>query len=343
MPSPPGRLTLAAAVVLLCGALAARTGGDRRRALLAAALMPLLCGALVRTHFDLAPVALLLGALLLLIDGRPRWGMAVLGMAAMTKGFPIVVAPVALAWLAPRTDRRTLLQSATALAAALAIPALVAVAFSPGGALDAVRYHTERPVQVESLPATAVNGLDSLGVGEAQRVSSHRSDGLEHPASRALATASLLLLLLVLGGLTRNQYIAGRSRRTPGARGLVLAGLAAVLAFAALGKVLSPQYMLWLVPLGALAFAWRMHALAAALGAAALLTQLEFPARYLDLVNREAFPLAVVALRNLALLVALGLAVRALQLGRQEHLLDRGGPPVRVPIDDHCVEPRVLG
>ena len=336
-------LALAAAVVLLCGALAARTGGDRRRALLAAALMPLLCGALVRTHFDLAPVALLLGALLLLIDGRPRWGMAMLGMAAMTKGFPIVVAPVALAWLAPRTDRRTLLQSAAALAAALAIPALVAVAFSPGGALDAVRYHTERPVQVESLPATAVNGLDSLGVGEAQRVSSHRSDGLEHPASRALATASLLLLLLVLGGLTRNQYIAGRSRRTPGARSFVLAGLAAVLAFAALGKVLSPQYMLWLVPLGALAFAWRMHALAAALGAAALLTQLEFPARYLDLVNREAFPLAVVALRNLALLVALGLAVRALQLGRQEHLLDRGGPPVRVPFDDHCVEPRVLG
>ena len=44
-------LALAAAVVLLCGALAARTGGDRRRALLAAALMPLLCGALVQPHW----------------------------------------------------------------------------------------------------------------------------------------------------------------------------------------------------------------------------------------------------------------------------------------------------
>ena len=160
-------LALAAAVVLLCGALAARTGGDRRRALLAAALMPLLCGALCARTSTSHRSALLLGALLLLIDGRPRWGMAVLGMAAMTKGFPIVVAPVVLAWLAPRTDRRTLLQSAAALAAALAIPALVAVAFSPGGALDAVRYQTERPVQVESLPAAAVNGLDSLGVGEA--------------------------------------------------------------------------------------------------------------------------------------------------------------------------------
>ena len=336
-------LALAGAVMLLCGALAARTGGDRRRALFAAALMPLLCGALVRTHFDLAPVALLLGALVLLIDGRPRWGMAVLGMAAMTKGFPIVAAPVALAWLAPRTDRRTLLQSALALAAALAIPALIAVAFSPGGALDAVRYHAERPVQVESLPATAVNALDYLGVGEARRLSSHRSDGLEHPAAGALAGAGLLALLLLLGGLTRNQYIESRSRRTSGTRGLVLAALAAVLAFAALGKVLSPQYVLWLVPLGALAFAWRMHALAAALGAAALLTQLEFPSRYLDLVDREPFPLALVALRNLALLVALGLALRALQPGREEHLLDRGGPTVRVSLDEHRVQPRVLG
>jgi hypothetical protein len=97
-------LLLAAAVVLLCGALAARTGGDARRALLAAALTPLLCGALVRTHFDLAPVALLLGALVLLVGGRPRSGMALLGLAAMTKGFPLVAAPVALAWLvhAPR-------------------------------------------------------------------------------------------------------------------------------------------------------------------------------------------------------------------------------------------------
>src|SRR3954453_343870 len=46
-------LAMAAAVVLLCGALAGPTGGDPRRAMLAAALAPLLCGAMIRTHFDL--------------------------------------------------------------------------------------------------------------------------------------------------------------------------------------------------------------------------------------------------------------------------------------------------
>jgi Glycosyltransferase family 87 len=337
-------LLLAAAVVLLCGALAARTGGDRRRALLAAALTPLACGAMVRTHFDLAPVALLLAALLLLSSGRPRSGMAVLGLAAMTKGFPLVAAPVALAWLATRADRRTLAQSAAALAAALALPAAAALAASPDGALDALTYHLERPVQIESLPASALLLLDGLGAGEAQSVNSHRSDGLEHPAAGELAAAGLAAMLGVLALLASlaRRCRAGEALEAGDARLLVLASLAAVAAFAALGKVLSPQYMLWLVPLGALAFAWRLHALAAATAAAAILTHVEFPARYFDLVDREAFPVAVVALRNLVLVAVVLLALRALLAAGHQHLLDRDRAAVPVALDEDGVQPRVL-
>jgi hypothetical protein len=325
---------LAAAVVVLCGAIAARTGGDARRALLAAALMPLLCGALVRTHFDLAPVALLLGALLLLVTGRPRSGMALLGLAAMTKGFPLVAAPVALAWLAGRVDRRTLMQSAAALLAALALPAAAAVGVSPDGAWDAVTYHLERPVQVESMPASGLLLLDELGAGEAESVQSHRSDGLEHPAGDAIAFVCLVLMVGVIAVVT--------SRGRGDSRQLVLASLTAVAAFAALGKVLSPQYMLWLVPLWALAFAWRLHALAAGIAAAAVLTQIEFPARYFDLVDRDPFPVAVIALRNLFLLAVLFLALRALRAPRHQDLLERNGPSLGVALDQDGVEPRVL-
>jgi Glycosyltransferase family 87 len=331
---------LAAAVVVLCGALAARTGGDARRALLAAALMPLLCGALARTHFDLAPVALLLGALLLLTRGRPRSGMALLGLAAMTKGFPLVAAPVALAWLATRVDGRALVQSAAALLAALALPAAAAVAISPSGAWDAVTYHLERPLQVESLPASGILLLDELGAGDADSVKSHRSDGLEHPAANALAAvgvAAMLGFLVLLAALVSRGAPAWRD-----ARQLVLASLTAVAAFAALGKVLSPQYMLWLLPLGALAFAWRLHALAAAIATAAILTQIEFPARYFDLVDRDPFPVAVVAVRNLVLLAVLFFALRALRAARNQDLLEPDRSPAGVPLDQDGVEPRVL-
>ena len=327
-------LLLAAVTVLLCGALAARTGGSRARALFAAAAMPLLLGALVRTHFDLAPVALLLAGLVLLLDGRPRSGMAMLGVAAMTKGFPIVAAPPALAWVAARYGGRTVRQAAAALLAALVVPALLALAISPSGTLEAVEYQLERPVQLESAPATGVLFLDALGAGEAQSVQSHRSDGLQHPAAGALAAVGLLAMLAALAA------VVARSRNGP--RALVLGALTAVLAFAVLGKVLSPQYLLWLVPLAAVAFAWRLHSLAAALAAAAVLTQLEFPVRYFDLVAREPLAVALVALRNIALLTALALALRELVRGRQQHLLDGERPSVGVAVDDDRVEPRVL-
>ena len=297
----------AGAVVVLCGALARATGGDERRAMIAAALMPLLCGAFLRTHFDLFPVALLLGALLLLCHERPRAGLAVLGVGAMTKAFPLVAVPIALTWLAARHSKLAW-QAALACAAVIVGVGSAAAAISPEGALDAVRYHLERPVQIESSPALVLLGLDAIGLGEAESVASHRSDGLLHPAADAVAwlfgaafVALVALLYVRLAG-------SGGGRRE-----LVLASLAAVAGFAVLGKVLSPQFVIWVLPLGALAFAWRMHALAGAVAVVAVLTQIEFPAHYFDVVAREPGAIAIVAARNLALLAVVVLAARALR------------------------------
>jgi Glycosyltransferase family 87 len=320
-------LLLATVVVLLCGALARRTSGDRRRALLAAALTPVLFGAVVRTHFDLAPVALTLAALLLLCSARPRAGMAVLGLGAMTKLFPLFIAPVALAWLIGRGRRREALEGAVALIAVLAALAAVALVASPQGALDAVRYHLDRPVQIESMPAQALLALDHASLGDALSVASHRSDGILHPADGLVSGVFAAGLVGVIA------LLALFAARRPDPRSLVLASLAAVTAFAVLGKVLSPQFVIWILPLGALGFAWRMHALAAVTAAAAVLTQLEFPARYFDLVDRETLPLALVALRNAALLAVLALAVWALQRRPQEQLLDRSRAALAVRLD----------
>ena len=329
-------LAAAAAVVLLCGALARSTGAPTvpareqpprrpggRRAMLAAAAMPLFCGALLRTHFDLVPVALVLGSLLLLARDRPRAGFAVLGLAVMTKAFPIVIAPVAIAWLIARGRRRDAWQGALVWAAVMAAIGGAAVAASPEGALDAVRYHLDRPVQVESSPALVVLALDAAGAGHAEAVSSFRSDGLLHPAAGALESLFLTALAALVALLCA--MVAGR--RGPGPRELVVASLAACAGFALLGKVLSPQYVIWALPLGALAFAWRMHALAAAVALVALLTQIEFPAHYLDVVAREPLAVGLVAARNIALAAVIALSLRELRAASAH--APRGSDPLR--------------
>jgi hypothetical protein len=100
-------------------------------------------------------------------------------------------------------------------------------------------------------------------------------------------------------------------------------------AFAALGRVLSPQFMIWVVPLLALAFAWRAYAIAAASAAAILLTFVEFPSRYFDLVARQPFPTAVVALRDATLLALLALAARELRPIRAPSLSRRAPAAAR--------------
>jgi hypothetical protein len=96
----------------------------------------------------------------------------------------------------------------------------------------------------------------------------------------------------------------------------VVASLAACAGFALFGKVFSPQFVIWVVPLGALAFAWRMRALAAAVALVAVLTQIEFPAHYFEVVAREPLAIGVVALRNLALAVVIALSLRELRASR---------------------------
>jgi hypothetical protein len=79
-----------------------------------------------------------------------------------------------------------------------------------------------------------------------------------------------------------------------------------VTAFAAFDKVLSPQFMIWLLPLIPLVRGRRGVAASALLGLALLLTQLWFPIRYWDLaLDLKPFPSALVLARDVTLLVLL--------------------------------------
>jgi hypothetical protein len=83
---------------------------------------------------------------------------------------------------------------------------------------------------------------------------------------------------------------------------LVRASAAAVCGFVAFSKVLSPQFLIWLVPLVPLVRGRRGLAASALLAVALVLTQLWFPFRYWDLVlHFRTFPSWLVLLRDVTL------------------------------------------
>jgi hypothetical protein len=299
-----GDYTTAFGVVMGVSAVAAllavgRLGGAR--AAWAFALVPLLAGAVLRTHFDLFAVAVLLAALVALQARRTTLAFALFGVATMIKLFPLVVAGVAACWLWGRGERR-----GAALGALVCAAVIVACSapFLGQGYVDAYRYHVERPVQIESAPASVlwlVGGSQITGTTTAP--DEFGSNGMIGGAADAVRALSAILQLAALA------LIAFLAARRPDERQLLLCAAAAVVAFVALGKVLSPQYVAWLAPFAALLLARRERLPAALIAAAIVLTTIEFPRLYLDLVEGDRGVALLVGVRNALLLAALGVLI----------------------------------
>ena len=291
---------LMALCLLAAQQLAARLAGGGRERLTVAWLLvlaPVLIGASLRTHFDALPVALALGGLLALVRDRHALAFALLGAGTMTKLFPGLLAVIALVWLAGRGQWRSALRGGaifTAVVVAVSLP------LAGEGYLDSFRFHLDRPVQIESSAASVLFALGGSDVtGTNLRPDRFKSNGLDGGHADAVEAVFAVLLVLALAAIV---WLATRRRD---ARHVVLCGFAALLAFVTLGKVFSPQYVIWLAPFAALAWVWGAHPVALLTAAAIVLTHVEFPSRYFDLINQETDVIVIVAVRNVLLLVAL--------------------------------------
>jgi hypothetical protein len=159
---------------------------------------------------------------------------------------------------------------------------------------SAITYHTERTLQVESLGASPFEVAHVLGASGIATGVGH--GGFEISASGATA-ARWISVIIGVGGYLWLVWAGWRSRATN--LELVCALLAVLVVFA---PVLSPQFLLWLLPVSACAYGLRKENLVLLL--AILFTQIELQ-HYDgvdDLSGSFVWPLVV---RNLLLLAYL--------------------------------------
>jgi len=264
----------------------------RREAALYAALAPLLVGSLILSRYDLWPALLVVAALAALLAGRDGLGWALLGAAVAAKLWPLVIVPPALLWSARRGRARSALTG-------LAVAAIVFVPFAliaPHGLWHSVIAQASRPLQVESIGAAFLTTF-----GHPNVVTTHGSQNIAgHGAfGAALSVVGTLAVVATWWAFARGP--ATRER-------LVRYSVGAVCAFVAFDKVLSPQYLLWLIPLVPLVRGLRGVAATALLTVACVLTQVWFPQRYFAYADE--FHLAwVVLARDLVLVALFGLLV----------------------------------
>jgi Glycosyltransferase family 87 len=284
--------------------LAARSIGLEYRVLLVVALVPLLLGSVMLTRFDFWPAALTAGALAALLSDRLRLGHLVLGAAIAAKLYPAVLLPLAVAYAWRRRGRREALVCLALTTAVVSVTYLPFLAVAPEETLASIGRQLSRPLQIESLGAAFLLAAHQLFDVEIEMHSSHGSQNLVGDGTTAAA------VLLSVAQVAAVLWLWVRFARGPATPRMLATYAAAVLvAFVALGKVLSPQFLIWLVPVVVLA---RRFGAIVLLAAALVLTQLWFPFRYWDLA-REFDPLTswLVVARDLVLVALLVVVAKA--------------------------------
>jgi hypothetical protein len=258
--------------------------------------VPLL-GPTVYARYDVMVTAVAVAALLA-GSRHPRLMGALAGFGAMLKVWP------ALLLLGVR--KRGVWMSAAATVAALA--ALFAVAMP--GAFAFLTFQRDRGTEVESLGALVFHVARHYG-WDGQVLLNYGSVEFLGPWVNIVSTAALALTGMTFGWLLLWRLVATRFEAHTAAD----AAFVGVLMFTVTSRVISPQYMVWLVGIAAVCLCFRASRMGLPAGlvlAACFVTVLEFPLWFGDVVGSTPLGITLLVVRNGLLVLAAVVAARRL-------------------------------
>jgi hypothetical protein len=286
---------------------------------------PWLLGDVFPERFDVWPAALTAVAVALALRNRYASAACMLAVAAAAKLYALVLLPVVLIVVMGQRGARSALTTAGVALATLVVLVAPFAIVSPSGVWDALRVQFRGGLHIETaasavlvLASRASAELSSLGLFEPFTLSDREA---EHGLGRGVlvgpgtgAAVTILNALLVAGVLGLLASLA-RSKGDVRER-LVRYSAAVVATTVALGSVLSPQYLVWLLPLVVLVGGRRGTAATLLFVLASVLTQVWFRWIYTSYAqDLDAGTATVLLARNLLLLaIALVLALPAKSL-----------------------------
>ncbi|WP_232246758.1 glycosyltransferase 87 family protein [Kitasatospora mediocidica] len=255
--------------------------------------VPLL-GPTVYCRYDILVTTLAVAGLLVLLR-RPVLGGFLLGLGGLIKLWPLIA-------LAGTPRGRRTRQSWTAAAATLAALAFL-LAAGMNGAFQFLTFQADRGIEVESLGALPLHFARLAGAWHGQVMMNYGSVEMLGPWVPVISKVAVLATVAGFGWLLVWRLRARRWQPST----TFDAALAALLIFTVTSRVISPQYMVWLVGLAAVCLTVRgtsQKPVAALILLATALTTAEFPLMFGQVVNSLPWGVVVLSSRNLLLLAA---------------------------------------
>jgi hypothetical protein len=243
------------------------------------ALSPFLLGAIMLSRYDLWPAMLTAAAIAAFAWHRDRLGFPILAVAIATKLFAAFLTPLALAYCWRRRGLEVTIRHVGAFAATLALCFGPFVVLAPHGVWTTISREFSRPLQVETLGSSLLLAAHQVAGTSVTVDSSYGSQNLVGTAPHVFSILTTTVVVVVLIAIV---LLFLRGPASPAA--FVLACAATLCTVVAFGKVLSAQFLIWLIPLVPMVRGVRGLAGGALLAAAMVLTQVVVPHRYYALV-----------------------------------------------------------
>jgi uncharacterized membrane protein len=206
------------------------------------AISPLIVGPVFLNTYDLYPALLTIAAALAFLHRRERTTYVLLALAVAAKVFPLVLLPIALIETWERGGRGAMRRAIAWFVGVLVLVHLPFAVLGPGGLRFSYWVQLRRGLEVESLAGGVLLVLNRLGLHSVTlrdtAAGSRDAVGTLPDALGIVSSLAVVAAVLYVAWV----YLLGRRDR-------VLACAAAVTAFVAFSKVLSPQYVVWLLPL----------------------------------------------------------------------------------------------
>jgi hypothetical protein len=196
-------------------------------------------GPLILNRFDLVPALFVLAAILARDRGRSATWSVLLSVGVAVKAFPLFLYPALLR--GEKNLRRVVIAGAIPLL--LCVVGVLVIGDEFGSAIS---YHTQRALQVESLAATPFEIAHVWGSSGVTSGVGH--GGFEIQADGTTVARWISVLIGVIGYLWL-VYAGWRSKASN--LQLATALLTVLVVFA---PVLSPQFLLWILPVSACAY-----------------------------------------------------------------------------------------
>ena len=239
--------------LLLVSKLAERMGHDQKKAMLVYAILMLLMLEFVVDRYDIFPAILTLASFYMFASKRHGCACLLLAVGAMTKLYPAVLFPLYLLYLAYGRQWRDAAVSCAAFLGTCVLIVGVAWLINPELITNFLSYHTDRPLQIESVPASVVYLLSMFGLTDVwiqpfADPDSFGSDNLMGPLPDAVASVMMpLMVVLILAVYAYYAVLRHRGVRDDDLRLIGLAAVTVLMLFMVANKVFSSQYLIWAV------------------------------------------------------------------------------------------------